>query len=270
MHIPAGEPTSEEELPVLRPDPEQVLADWLTTTPLGDSARLNYPREVMRWIAYIGDRVWTAGGRDVRNWTEGADNARTRAFLVSAVRGFYQHAQRFDSGIVNPAPKTLRPSVADLPGRPALTRAESTLYVSALDRYSGLMPHRARALGYLVLGRGLRAHQAVALDVEGIVREQHRTTALVTLKGGGTEFQELPAPVALAVEDYLPHRRTAAPHSSPEAGPLLTSGRGRRLDPAPSVRDLLRAVASTHPQLTHLTDTLTADGLAASPNPFLG
>ncbi|MFJ6776865.1 hypothetical protein ACIQOV_38915, partial [Kitasatospora sp. NPDC091257] len=187
MHTPADAST-----PGLHPDPEQVLTDWLTTTPLGDSAQLNYPREVKRWIAYIGDRVWAAGGRDVKDWAAAADNARTRAFLVSAVRGFYQHAQRFDPGIVNPAPKTLRPSVADLPGRPALTRAESTLYVSALDRYSGLMPHRARALGYLVLGRGLRAHQAVALDVEGIVREQHRTTALVTLKGGGTGFQELP------------------------------------------------------------------------------
>ncbi|WP_405008313.1 hypothetical protein OHV13_33195 [Kitasatospora purpeofusca] len=132
------------------------------------------------------------------------------------------------------------------------------------------MPERARALGYLVLGRGLRAHRVVALDLNDIVREQHRTTARVTLKGGGTEFQELPPPVAHAIKDYLPRRRTAVPHSTPETGPLLTSGRGRRRDPAPSVRDLLRAVASTHPQLTHLADTLTADGLAASPNPFLG
>ncbi|MFD7828467.1 hypothetical protein [Streptomyces sp. MJM8645] len=251
-------------------DPYSVLDDWLNTKPLGDSAVQNYGREVTRWIEHIGPKVWTARGRDVKNWTARTDNDRTRAFLVSALRGYYQHAQTSDPTIVNPAPKTLRPSVEDLPGRPALTRTESTLYVSALDRYDGLMPHRARALGYLVLGRGLRAHQVVALDLTDIVREQHRTTARVTLKGGGTEFQELPPPVALAVEDYLPHRRTAASYSSAEAGPLLTSGRGRRLDPAPSVRDLLRAVASTHPQLTHLADTLTADGLAASPNPFLG
>lgn len=185
------------------------------------------------------------------------------------MRGFYQHAQRFDPGIVNPAPKTLRPSVADLPGRPALTRAESTLYVSALDRYSGLMPHRARALGYLVLGRGLRAHQAVALDVEGIVREQHRTTALVTLKGGGTGFQELPHPSPSPSRTTSPTAAPPPPTAAPRP-PAAHQRPRRRLDPAPSVRDLLRAVASTHPQLTHLADTLTADGLAASPNPFLG
>ncbi|WP_279383063.1 hypothetical protein [Streptomyces sp. FH025] len=38
----------------------------------------------------------------------------------------------------------------------------------------------------------------------------------------------------------------------------------------PCPRDLLRAIASTDPQLAHLTDTLTADGLANFPNPFLG
>ncbi|MFE2723954.1 hypothetical protein [Kitasatospora sp. NPDC059327] len=252
-------------------NPYVVLDDWLNTNPFGDSAGLNYRREVTRWINHIGAQVWSTRARDVKEWTAAANSERTRAFLVSVLGGFYQHAQTIDPSITNPAPATLRPAVASLPpGRPALTRTESTLYVSALDRYDGLMPERARALGYLVLGRGLRAHQAVALNVTDIVREQHRTVARVTLKGGGTEFQELPPPVALAINDYLPHRRTTAPHSTPETGPLLTSGRGRRLDPAPSVRDLLRAVASTHTQLTHLADTLTADGLASSPNPFLG
>ncbi|MGW2539906.1 hypothetical protein ACWC5I_03320 [Kitasatospora sp. NPDC001574] len=187
------------------------------------------------------------------------------------LRGFYQHAEELDPTVTNPVFKGLRPAVDGLPAdRPALTRTESTLYVSALDCYDGLMPERARALGYLVLGRGLRAHQAVALDLNDIVREQHRTTARVTLKGGGTEFQELPPPGAHAVRHYLPPPPTPPPHSTPETGPLLTSGRGRRLDSYNSPRELLRAVASTHPQLTHLADTLTADGLAASPTPSSG
>ncbi|MFJ3793482.1 hypothetical protein [Kitasatospora sp. NPDC090091] len=258
-------------------DPHHVLAHWLLTKPYGEETRGDYEREVTRWIQHTGPNIWSSTGRQVRDWVNAPDRPRTEAWRISVLRGFYQHAQELDRTIANPVPRGLRPAVDGLPaGRPALTRAESTLYISALDSYNGLMPERARALGYLVLGRGLRAHQAVALDITDIIREQHRTTARVTLKGGGTEIQELPPPVAFAVDSYLPHRRTAAPDSSPEAGPLLTSGRGRRLDSYNSPRELLRTVAAAYTPapgvfpLAHLAHTLTADGLAASPNPFLG
>ncbi|MER8103256.1 hypothetical protein [Kitasatospora sp. NPDC094016] len=259
-------------------DPSAILADWLLSNPYGDTTREDYEREVTDLINAFGPaKVWDLTSDDIRTWTKTPDRPRTEAWRISVLRGFYRHARKIEPTIGNPVPRGLRPAVDGLPrGRPALTRAESTYFVAALDAYvrhpDALLPHRARALGYLVLGMGLRAHQAVALNLDGHwIREQHRTTLRATLKGGGLSGpREVPPAVAHAVEDYLLHRRTAAPYSRPDAGPLLTSGRGRRLDSYNSPRDLLRAIASTHPQLAHLTETLTADGLANSPNPFLG
>ncbi|MEV7602948.1 hypothetical protein AB0O91_36840 [Kitasatospora sp. NPDC089797] len=254
------------------PDPRVVLDDWLARTPLTDRTREDYHAEVRDWLALIGDRVWHAEPADVAAWSAGQHaKPRTRARRVSSLRGFYNHAQTFNAFIDNPALRRLRPTVTTLPpGRPALDPPQAALFLSALDRYDGPLPQRTRALGYLLLGMDLRAHQAVALDLDDWTREQHRTTAKITLKGGGTDTREVPPPVALAIDDYLPHRTTAAPHSTPARGPLLTTYRGRRLDSHTSPTTLMRAVAATHPLLADHTPHITSDALAATPSPFQG
>ncbi|MFF4652635.1 hypothetical protein [Streptomyces sp. NPDC001380] len=252
----------------MEPDPYAVLQDWLTGRPYAEGTREDYEREATAWIEHIGAKVWRASARDVSHWAA-AGNPRTEAWRISCLRSFYRHAAETDPRVRNPLPRGLRPPVATLPpGRPALDATQAALFLSALDRYRGPHAERARALGYLILGMDLRAHQAVALDLDDWIHEQHRTTARITLKGGGTALREVPPPVALAVAEYLPHRRTAAPHSTPETGPLLTSGRGRRLDSYNTPTGILRTVAATHPLLTDLAPTLTSDGLAASPSPF--
>ncbi|MFJ5121878.1 hypothetical protein [Kitasatospora sp. NPDC088548] len=252
-------------------DPHEVLAHWLDNKPYGERTRGDYERAILDWISHIGPAVWKPTTAKARAWASAPDALRTEAWRISVLRGFYGHARdEFDPTLVNPVPVGLRPAVDGLPpGRAPLTPAEVTIYISALDRYDGILPERARALGYLVLGMKLRAHQAVDLDLPELIREQHRVTAKVSLKGGGTELREVPPPVARAIREYLPHRIYAPPYSTEEAGPLITSGRGRRLDSHNTPRDILRAVAATDPLLDHLATTLTTDGLAASPSPFV-
>ncbi|WP_327075559.1 hypothetical protein OG196_43295 (plasmid) [Kitasatospora purpeofusca] len=252
------------------PDPYEVLDDWLDRAPIHDRTRKDYRAEVLTWLTHIGDLVWHAQPLHVATWSaQGDAKPRTRARRVSSLRGFYNHAQTHNAFIDNPALRGLRPAVAQLPaGRPALDTPQTALFLSALDRYTGPLPHRTRALGYLLLGMNLRAHQAVDLDLDDWIHEQHRTTARITLKGGGHETRPVPPAVAFAVHDYLPHRRTSPPHSTPARGPLLTSARGRRLDSHTSPTTLMRAVAATHPLLTDHAPTITSDGLAATPSPF--
>ncbi|MZF84227.1 hypothetical protein [Streptomyces sp. SID5643] len=254
----------------MEPDPHEVLDDWLKRAPLGQRSRDAYRSEVNAWLVHIGARVWSADRQDVDAWSAAGAKPRTKARRVSSLRGFYHHAQTYDAFIDNPAERDLRPRVTHLPpGRPALDDSQAVLFLSALDRYRGPLPQRTRALGHLILGMNLRAHQAVALDLSDWRADGH-LTARVRLKGGGSETRSVPLPVAAAVDDYVPHRRTTAPHSFPDAGPLLTSSRGRRLDSRTTPTGLMRAVAAGHPLLAGIAATVTCDGLAATRSPFAG
>jgi site-specific recombinase XerD len=257
----------------MQPDPYDILDHWLSHTPYAEVTRGHYRREITQWINDIGpSRVWAARPRDVAQWAA-SDSQRTTAWRISCLDSYYTHAHDCDRRLANPVHPGMRPDVTNLdPGRRRLTPAETATYLSALDRYTGPQPHRARALGYLTIGMGLRAFQSTALDLDDLVREQQRVTLAIPLKGGGrsprTQLVPVPAPVLLAVEEYLPHRITRTPHSTPETGPLLTSGRGKRLDTHPTIRTILRDVAASHPLLAETAPHITADGLAASPCPF--
>ncbi|MFF7734966.1 tyrosine-type recombinase/integrase [Streptomyces sp. NPDC007984] len=252
------------------PDPYEVLDDWLRRAPLQPGSREAYRAEVNAWLVHIGARVWSAAREDVDAWSGAGTKLRTKARRVSSVRGFYNHAQTYDAFIDNPAERELRPHVSHLPpGRPALDDAQAVLFLSALDHYRGPLPLRTRALGYLILGMNLRAHQAVAIDLSDWIRDE-RISARIRLKGGRVETRAVPPRVAAAVDDYLPHRRVAAPHSFPATGPLLTSSRGRRLDSRTSPTSLMRAVAAGHPLLVGIAATVTSDGLAATHSPLAG
>ncbi|MFF9116014.1 hypothetical protein ACF09Y_10450 [Streptomyces massasporeus] len=254
----------------MEPDPYEVLDDWLKRAPLRQRSCDAYRSEVNAWLVYIGARVWSADRDDVDAWSAVGARPRTKARRVSSLRGFYNHAQTYDAFIDNPAERDLRPCVTHLPpGRPALDDSQAALFLSALDHYRGPLPQRTRALGYLILGMDLRAHQAVAIDLSDWMKDEH-LTARIRLKGGNTETRSVPRPVAAAVDDYFPHRRTAAPHSFPATGPLLTSSRGRRLDSRTSPTSLMRAVAASHPLLVGIAATVTSDGLAATRSPFAG
>nr|WP_107908934.1 site-specific integrase [Streptomyces chartreusis] len=252
-------------------DPYEVLNDWVACPSFTDRTRNNYRSEVKAWLAFIDERVWQAQPLDIDTWAaRDGVKPRTRARRVSSVHGFYNHAQIYDPFIDNPTRGVRRLAITDLPpGKPTLSGSQTALFLDALDRYTGPLSQRTRALGYLVLGMNLRAHQAVALNLDHWLREQHRTTARISFKGGHAKtVRAVPPAVSLAVDDYLPHRRTAAPHSRPGVGPLLTSNRGRRLDSYTTPTALMRAVAAAHPLLIDIAPTITCDGLAATPSPF--
>jgi hypothetical protein len=103
-------------------------------------------------------------------------------------------------------------------------------------------------------------------------REQHRVVSRLSMKGGGyrKEPWEWPAECVEALDAYVPQvRRAYPPHSTKEAGPLLTSWQmGRALTADTEPRRIVRRIAELHPGLAELAPRLSADGVALSPSPF--
>ncbi|MGW1189251.1 hypothetical protein [Streptomyces sp. NPDC002559] len=129
--------------------------------------------------------------------------------------------------------------------------------MSTADRYRGPMPERARLAVYLLLA-GLRPGQAVRLRADSIRREQHRVMGAVPQKNNtasATAWTELPRPVVWALDDYLPVRTWRTPHSTATTGPLLLSRNGRGIDRVNTLKDIVRTVARTHPDLAELAHT---------------
>lgn len=267
-------------MPDPRSDAKTVLDHWLTTTPYHPRTRTNAEEQIGLWLERIGDRVWTATPRDVDEWA-GTDG-HTRARRISALRGFYDTAA--DTGHVrtNPARRVARGSLTHLPGRRTLTRGEAADLISAADLYTGTNAARNRALIYLLVGLEARPGQITALLMEHLHREQHRLTADLPQKGGGTALVEIPRRVAHVLDAYTHpdtgERHWAAPYSGPDWGPLLTTAPSRGEpggQPLTRPRVLLyniRKVAAASPLLVETFGDgckgITVDGVALSPNPW--
>lgn len=258
------------------PDPNDVFAAWLATL-TNDKTHYGYEHDVGSWLAFIADHVWHAEPLHVETWASGEGGAaRSRVRRIAAVRSFYEYClaqreQQPELRVVrrNPALRALRGSVNGLPHRMVLeAKQDRDALISAADRYTaGRYPLRDRLLVYLLMWN-LRPGQAAGLIVDRhyFVREQQRITLKVPLKGGGwSDPEPVPAMVAVAIDDYLPHRVTVAPYSTEETGPLLTSRAGKRIDADHTAVSIVRKIAATHPLLRDRVEEITADGIAQSP-----
>ncbi|MGW2181226.1 hypothetical protein ACWCXX_24635 [Streptomyces sp. NPDC001732] len=272
------------------PDPYRILDDWLAGSWTGadgqevagrawsDDAKYRYREILHDWFHYIGDQVWSAQALHIAHWSETLrtkDGARplhptTRRRAVSVVRSYYTHCDDLGrDGDHLPARRIL---AGPAPQRPpaGLRPDQGIALMSAADRYRGPMPERARLAVYLLLA-GLRPGQAVRLRADSIRREQHRVMGAIPQKNNtasATAWTELPRPVVWALDDYLPVRTWRTPHSTATTGPLLLSRNGRGIDRVNTLKDIVRTVAHTHPDLTELAPTLSPDAVAHTPSPF--
>ncbi|MFJ5637622.1 hypothetical protein ACIQF5_33950 [Streptomyces goshikiensis] len=225
----------------------------------------------------------------LQNWAIGyAGAARSRDAACGAVRSFYRWLETpvpaGGPGLVPPGTaKSLQFQrggnfSAGLPGRELLTLEQCRWLAQAADRYPGSHregPQRARALVYLCLnhylwGRHseddvLRPGQIAAMRLVGRHHEQHRTTWDVPQKNAAsdaTRLQPVHHDAVRAIDEYLPLRATAVP----DTGHLFTTVNGNPLEPQPLLR-ILRAVATTHPDLEEIAPSLSADAVTHSPPP---
>lgn len=285
-------------------DPNAILDDWIAgawTKPDGTHVvgRLWSPDAEYRWRRYLdhwfhihAEDLWEPTGEAIREWayslvhwaTGQRLGPRSRARAVSVILSFYDHCEHAYGlgpfrlpkrwkiiGVVEEKhPDVYQPWVTD-----ALR--------TAADRFTGLErargrsqdishPSRYRLACYLVLCQ-LRPKQAMRLDLAGLEPDHDKKIlrAKIPLKHhadpAATFNGTLPWPLWRAIEEFMPHRRTAAPYSGPHFGPVLTTRTGGPYDWANFPR-LIRDVAATHEDLAEIEAPLRPDWLAHSPSPW--
>ncbi|MFH8483164.1 tyrosine-type recombinase/integrase [Streptomyces sp. NPDC018055] len=241
----------------------------------GTSPR-RYRDDVLAWLAFmdkVGLDALTATPSHVKTWLDSEGGAvRARARRVSALSAFYAYCRQVGIAADNPAVAQLRGRPQDEPGLPQLSPGQMHLLRWAADRLEGSYADRDRLLMYLMLAR-LRSRQITELGLEDLHFEQHRLTADVWQKGGGTRLQELPDEVRDAVRNYLPVRTWKPPESHEDQGPLLLTYRGNGLDSNVTPSTILKATvviarSCPDPDAPELPGRVTPDIVAHSPSPF--
>lgn len=242
----------------------------------GTSAE-RYEYDVANWLHFIEDTVpigaWRAEPSHVRTWLDMQGGAeRSRARRVSAVGAFYAYAVHFGHARHNPVDPALSGKAHLAPQGPRLSKSQVHLVQWGADRLEGPLAERNRLLVYLLLS-GLRSRQIVELSLADLHFEQHRLTADVWQKGGGTRRLAFPPEVRSAVQAYLQVRIWKGPDSSDVHGPLLVSPGGHRLDSQPTPGNILKgpvrlARACTDPDAPELPVRVTPDMVALSVSPF--
>lgn len=268
-------------------DARTVLATWLDENNpdrRGKQGRLlqgtspeRYAEHVKAWLDFIEDTTaigaWRAQPSHVVTWLDmQGGSVRTRALRVSAVGAFYAYAREKGCVQASPVHPKMGTGAWNAPRTEKLTDGQMELIRWGADRMEGDMATRDRLLVYLLL-TGLRSRQIIELTVQDLVFEQHRLTADVWQKGGGTRRLAFPAEIRNAVKEYLPVRTWRPPGSHEERGPLLVSTRGNQLDANTTPRAVLQqavtaALACPDPGAPELPARVKPDMVALSPSPF--
>lgn len=257
-------------------NPRTVLAQWIEADRRGIHGRLfqgttkdRYEDDVAHWLTFLeglGLDAWTATEAHVATWLDARDLApRSRARSVSALSAFYAYAERLGLVHGSPAAHHLRGQPHKEPSGAVLTSVQTQQLKDCADALTGNQAPRDRLLIYLLLCR-LRPRQIIELNVQDLHFEQHRVSADIWQKGGGTRLTALPRAVGEALLDYRPHRIWSTPDSHNTFGPVLTTYRGHRLDPHVTPAAIVREAARLAPDW--LPPDLRPDTVAHSPTPF--
>ena len=189
--------------------------------------------------AYISDLGASRPGRNPRRLAPA-----TVARKLAAVRAFLRFTLGKDRVPDTPlAPRRGR----RLPDAP--TSAEIDALVEALDG-EGPLPLRNRALVELVYSAGLRAREAVDLDLADVDFEQE--TVHILGKGGKERVVPLGEEAAYRLLRYLREARPQLARGAENA--LFLSARGRRLDTSTLRRLLPHPHRLRHAFATHLLE----------------
>lgn len=171
-----------------------------------------------------------AGGVCVRAGLSG----RSRAALVSAIRGFYAWARRAGKVSQDPAADLPYPrSPGSLPLPISIENAEKLIWAPDLDTFKGL---RDAALFSLLVGCGMRLSGLVGLNQEDLVAsgESGDPRILVRLqeKGGRPRLVPVPREAELLLSAYLGHPELDQIDRQGTTGrPLFVSVKNRRISP---------------------------------------
>jgi site-specific recombinase XerD len=241
----------------------------------GTSPR-RYRDDVLSWLAFmdkVGLDALRAAPSHVKTWLDSQGGAvRARARRVSALSAFYAYCAQMGLAANNPAVAQLRGRPHDEPATPQLAPGQMHLLRWGADQLEGKTAERDRLLMYFMLA-GLRSRQIIELTVQDLAFEQHRLTATVWQKGGGTRRLAFPDEVRAAVQAYLPVRTHRPPESFEDQGPLLVSKWGNRLDANTTPRTILHTTVAAvlqcpDPDAPELPPGIKPDMVALSPSPF--
>ena len=149
----------------------------------------------------------------------GATAASNRAFLHSALAGFYRYA--IARGLATRSPLPAKPPQVSQRTAPYIyTRAELRRLLDATPTYrqrvNQLEPPTFRALLLLLYGAGLRRGEALRLTRADV----DLRAALLTLRGtkfGKTRYVPLAPPLARALQEYAARRKAAGAPQADEA-----------------------------------------------------
>jgi site-specific recombinase XerD len=234
---------------------DQAAIDRFLESPkLGDATRRAYRVDLEQFGRWLDDRDVRVSGVDVRvlsDYVTELGRARPRklapatiARKLAAVRSFL----RFTLGPANVPDAALAPRRhRRLPDTPKPAEVEAAL--ESLDG-DGPLALRNRALVELVYSAGLRAAEAVGLDLADV--DFDREQLHVRGKGGKERVVPLGEEAALLLARYLHEARPELVRGAQNA--VFVSARGKRLDTSTLRRVFAHPHRLRHAFATHLLE----------------
>jgi integrase/recombinase XerD len=234
---------------------EQSAIDRFLGSPkLGDATRRAYRIDVEEfcgWLERRGQRVADVDVRVLSDYVTDLGRARPRklapatiARKLAAVRSFL----RFTLGPANVPDASLAPRLhRRLPDTPKPDEVDDA--IEALDG-DGPLALRNRALVELVYSAGLRASEAVGLDLADV--DFDREQLHVRGKGGKERIVPLGEEAALLLARYLHEARPELVRGAENA--MFVSARGKRLDTSTLRRVFAHPHRLRHAFATHLLE----------------
>jgi site-specific recombinase XerD len=238
----------------LRVRAQREIDRFLASPRLGEGTRRSYRADVEEFGRWLDDRNLNVGDVDVRVLTDyvaGLGRARPRklapatiARKIAAVRSFL----RFTLGPTQVPDTPLGPRrQRRLPDTPKAAEVEAALEALEGD---GPLALRNRALVELVYSAGLRASEAVGLDLADV--DFDREQLHVRGKGGKERIVPLGEEAAHVLAHYLHEARPELARGAENA--VFLSARGRRLDTSTLRRVFANPHRLRHAFATHLLE----------------
>lgn len=241
-----------EALPLPRDDAPSrwtlrgATAAWLASR-RSSHTRRSYFADLTLWLGWC-DRAGLdprqALRADVDLWTTTiTGSAATIARRLSAVSSWYDYLESNQLAGSNPARAVTRPRVdRDSSPTVGLTAAQAGQLIRTARSSTRRCAARDTAALGLLLGLGLRVGELVGLDVEQVRYNRGHRTVMVVGKGGRRRELPIPPQVGRDLDVWLEVRAGLGAVLA-DAGPLLVTATGRRLD-QPGVLRMLRRVAA--------------------------
>ena len=233
---------------------QREIDRFLASPRLGEGTRRSYRADVEEFGRWLDERKLAVADVDVRalmEYVAELGRARPRKLApatirrkVAAVRSFLRFTLGPDRVPDAPlAPRRER----RLPDTPKPAEVEAAL--EALDG-DGALPLRNRALVELVYSAGLRAAEAVGLDLADVDFEREQLH--VRGKGGKERIVPLGEEAALVLARYLHEARPELVRGAENA--VFVSARGKRLDTSTLRRVFAHPHRLRHAFATHLLE----------------